>query len=106
MLKKVTFFPSQPRRAKTRLSTPRTQDLGRGEHTAEVREQDQGPTRLREIAMAGRERLLACQPKPWRRLAGFFNILLGEHHDLPTLPRLNELKAFVKIGHGNGMCHD
>jgi hypothetical protein len=43
-----------------------------------VREHDKGPTRLRKIAIAGRERMLACRPKLKRRLAGFFNILLSE----------------------------
>jgi hypothetical protein len=65
------FFPSQPRRAKTRLSTgkafkspspplPKGEwgDFARGAYTG-VREHDKGPTRLRKAGASlrrGRER--------------------------------------------------
>ena len=39
----------------------------------------QGPTRFREFAMAGKECMQGCGPKPLSRLAGFFNILLMAH---------------------------
>jgi hypothetical protein len=40
-----------------------------------VSEHDKILTRLHEIAIVGRERLLACQPKLVRRRAHFFNLL-------------------------------
>ena len=77
MLKKAPFLSPQPQRAKARLSTDQVAGPLAREAYTRVHEQDKGATRLREIAMAGREHMLACQPKPWRRLADLFNILLN-----------------------------
>ena len=113
---KAVKFPSPP------LSKGEWGDLARGAYTG-VREPDKGPTRLREIAMAGRERQLDCRPKPWRRMADFFNILLEVHsqadtsgvqscliypvyHRLPIVGNRSRLIQLVHIGEiqSNGFC--
>jgi hypothetical protein len=85
MLKKATFFPSQPWPAETGLSTCKAAGpLGRGVFTA-VRGHDEGPTRLHEVAISGRERLLAYPWKLEHRSADFFNILLEDLIDFKVL---------------------